>query len=361
MLPPAGSSRAEQWVAGGRTACAKDLVSRLSSVESIERIIALVGEKSDRKQLAHLGVDVRLSGEVPFEFGREIARLVETEQIDELAYFGGASAPLLEASALQELVDRVSAAPERFGIANNLHSTDWLLVNDAQAIAAHSHRLPSDNPFGWVLSREAGFKIESVEPSAASRLDIDTPSDLFLAWGHPAVGRNLAGYLKNLEPEIVRRIERIREVIGTPASTVAIIGRASAGIWKALVDRTQIWVRVFAEERGMVASHRLSRGEVRSLVATMLDESGPSGFVERLSGMADAVLWDTRVWMGTQSKWPGDADRFASDFGWVDQIEHKGLRELTAAINDSPVPILAGGYGVVGGGLYALLESLDQG
>jgi hypothetical protein len=93
----------------------------------------------------------------------------------------------------------------------------------------------------------------------------------------------------------------------------------------------------------------------------MLDESGPSAFVELLSGMADAVLWDTRVWMGTQSAWPGDADRFASDFGWVDQIEHKGLRELTAAINDSPVPILAGGYGVVGGGLYALLESLDQG
>jgi hypothetical protein len=75
--------------------------------------------------------------------------------------------------------------------------------------------------------------------------------------------------------------------------------------------------------------------------------------------MADGVLWDTRVWMGTKPNWPTDADRFAADLGWEDHIEDESLRALTHAINSSPIPILAGGYGVVSGGLYALLESLE--
>ncbi len=180
-----------------------------------------------------------------------------------------------------------------------------------------------------------------------------------MAWGHPELGSRLQTFLETMDPILKTKILSIKDVLKTPAYTLAVIGRASAHLWQKLVESTQIWVRLYVEERGMVASHRLARGEVRSLIAEMLDLLGPDQFINRLGSMADGVLWDTRVWMGTQAKWPTDADRFAADLEWVDLIEDEDLRALTRAINESPIPILAGGYGVVGGGLYALLESLE--
>jgi hypothetical protein len=64
--------------------------------------------------------------------------------------------------------------------------------------------------------------------------------------------------------------------------------------------------------------------------------------------------------MAHRGPWPSAADRFAADMGWDDQVEDSALRELTHAINNASIPIVAGGYGVVSGGLYALLETLDD-
>jgi hypothetical protein len=241
-----------------------------------------------------------------------------------------------------------------------LHSTDWLLLNQAETILAHRHRLPSDNPLGWVLSREAGVYVEALDPCAATRLDIDTPTDLLLAAEHPSLGPALAGFLEGTSSPKLTTIASLRSVMRTPASTLAVLGRSSAHTWQQLVSRTQIWVRLFVEERGMVASHRLAKGEVGSLIGQMLDLLGPDEFVNRLNGLADAALWDTRVWMGTLPEWPSDADRFAADLGWVDEVQNAPLRALTQSIEASSNPILAGGYGVVGGGLYALLETLPK-
>jgi hypothetical protein len=360
MLSPAGRSEAEQWVAAGKRACAQDLAQRLLAVSEIERVIAVVEDEEDDRILHSLGVEtLRPTGQV-FEFGSVLSDVIETESIRQLAYFGGASAPLLRGDAIAGFVDRVQASESPLAIANNLHSTDWLLINRADLLVAHSHRFPTDNPLGWVLSQEVGVPVVSAEPSAATRLDIDTPTDLFMAWAHPAKGSSLSEFLDGQSQEHKQKLSALQKTLGTPATTLAIIGRASAHLWQKLVTSTQIWIRLFVEERGMVASHRLARGEVQSLIGQMLDLVGPDDFIERLSTIADAALWDTRVWMGTRSEWPSDADRFASDLGWVEAIEDEGLRELTRALAESPIPILAGGYGVVGGGLYALLESMDD-
>jgi hypothetical protein len=74
--------------------------------------------------------------------------------------------------------------------------------------------------------------------------------------------------------------------------------------------------------------------------------------------MADGLLWDTRVWMGMGREWPSTSDRFASDLGRVDWIADKPLRDLTEASLKVDFPVLLGGYGVVAGGIYALLESI---
>jgi hypothetical protein len=56
--------------------------------------------------------------------------------------------------------------------------------------------------------------------------------------------------------------------------------------------------------------------------------------------------------------WPPEADRFAADVGWPEQVTDPALRRLTEAIADSRIPIVCGGHGVVAGAVLALLERL---
>ncbi len=109
----------------------------------------------------------------------------------------------------------------------------------------------------------------------------------------------------------------------------------------------------------MVASGRVARGEVRSMIGEMLDSWGAPEFIRRLAAMTNAVLWDTRVWMAHRGGWPPVGDRFAADLGWAEQVRDPALRDLTAAICSAPVPILTGGHGVVSGSVYALVETLE--
>jgi hypothetical protein len=208
------------------------------------------------------------------------------------------------------------------------------------------------------MQQEAQFDVRALPPSASSRLDIDTPADLLLLHGHPGIGRHCRDFLSQTDQPLLDGISNLQRVLQTPASTLSIIGRASSAVWKELEERTKIWVRIYVEERGMVASQRLARGEVQSLIADMVGELQPSGFLARLGQMSDAVIWDTRVWMGSRGTWPSAADRFAADLGWTKQISDEALRNLTIAMMESPIPVVAGGHGVVAGGLLALLETL---
>jgi hypothetical protein len=129
-------------------------------------------------------------------------------------------------------------------------------------------------------------------------------------------------------------------------------------MWSQLERKTQIWVRLFVEERGMVASGRLEHGEVRSLVAQALEDAGPRAFVQQLQLLSDAVLWDTRVWMAHRGSWPSAADRYAADLGWAREVRDRATRRLTREISRASIPILTGGHGVVSGSAYALLETM---
>jgi hypothetical protein len=222
-------------------------------------------------------------------------------------------------------------------------------------------RLPSDNQLGWVLQNEFKFKIETLSISGATRADIDTPSDLLMMHDHPNVGPRLQAFYSDESIPPLDRVKTIRKVLTTPASNLTLIGRASAHLWHELERKTQIWIRMFVEERGMVASGRVGRGEVQSLIAEIVDQWKPEEFLRYLGSISDAVLWDTRVWMAHHGGWPSKADRFASDLGWTAQIANPALKDLTQAVNQANFPIITGGHGVVAGGLYALLETLPSG
>lgn len=358
MTPPAGSSPAERWVAAGRMAAARDLLERLRAATWSGRFFVLAAEGPDRAALAAEGAVPWQGPSADFHFGRALAAFVVDQGVERLAYFGGASAPLLEPALLDAAVETLSESESPVAWVNNYYSTDWALFNHAGRVAAVAEQLTTDNPLGWVLSHDAGFSVRSFPPSAATRADIDTSSDLLLLAGHPHLGPHLSQFLSRTPANLLAKIDALRRVLLTPASTLTLIGRSSSHLWQCLERRTEIWVRLLVEERGMMASGRLARGEVCSLVGAMLDDWGPKRFIHTLASMSDAVLWDTRVWMASRRHWPSDADRFSADLGWADQVRDDKLRALTQAIGEAPIPILTGGHGVVAGCVYALVETL---
>lgn len=360
MTPPAGSTPAERWVSAGRLAAARDLTRQLLASDRVGSVFVLGAEAADREVLRKDGAIPWSAPQEPFHFGHALAAFVTEKEADRLAYFGGASAPLFEPGLLEQAVQDVDADEGPHVWVNNYYSTDWAILNHAVGLCSVADRLDTDNPLGWVLSHDAGYRVDSFPASAATRADIDTSSDLLMLSGHPRLGPSMRAFLAQAPGELLRKIDRLRDVMETPASTLTLIGRSSSHLWQSLERRTQIWVRLMVEERGMLASGRLARGEVQSLVGAILDEWGPERFVRELAAMSDAVLWDTRVWMASHGQWPSDRDRFAADLGWADQVEDSRLRALSEAIREAPIPILTGGHGIVAGSIYALVETLKS-
>jgi len=358
MIPPAGGpARAERWMAGARLAAARDLIDRLHMVKMADPVHILAAESIDREILREHADVVLDPLDMPFHFGRALCRMIP-EGAERIAYFGGASAPLLTIEALERMYTIGLEADPFTAQVNNWHSSDWLLMTQPEHLNPIADELPKDNALGWVLQHSGGYSVSAEEPSAATRGDIDTPADVCMIAAHPDAGEHLRAFIQANPVDLQQRCGAVLDVLRTPAASLALIGRTSADAWQRLVQVSKIWVRVFAEERGMAASGRMARGEVHSILAAAIEAMGQQAFMHELEQSADAVLWDTRVWMAHHHIWPSDADRFAADFGWVDQIQDADLRRLTEAQNSISIPMICGGHGVVSGGLYALLETI---
>jgi len=199
--------------------------------------------------------------------------------------------------------------------------------------------------------------VAGVRPSTS--MDLDTPSDLAVVARHPDV---LPRLREIVDDERLARIpvDAILKVLRGEALNVALIGRVSPLAWQAINKAARCWTRVMAEERGMVASGRLERGEVRSVLDPWLKARGFAGFFHDLAEMADAAIFDSRVLMAAQRVHADTADRFASDMYWLDAIHDPWLRDFTQAAAEASIPILLGGHSIVAGGLYALAEIIQR-
>jgi hypothetical protein len=358
MMAPHGSTPAEEWVSLGIQAAGLDLVQRIERLSIETQIYVLAAEPIDQTLMQQHGAIVLPTSKHDFHFGQALVNFIREYNLERMAYFGAGSAPLLPNEIIEERINQVIHSPNTIAVVNNLHSTDWGVFNICDDLLKIADRLPSDNQIGWVLQNEFGYDVQDLPISAASRADLDTPVDLLMLRSHPGVGDHLRDFLLNSVADQAERITEVQRIMATAASHLTIIGRASSRVWQEIEKRTQIWTRLFVEERGMVASGRMARGEVQSLVAEQVQQWGPEGFVQFLEEISDAVLWDTRVWMAHQGGWPSKADRFAADLGRVDEIESVPLKMLTQAVVEASIPIITGGHGVVAGGLFALLESV---
>jgi hypothetical protein len=340
-------------------AAARDLLELLLHTGRIERAVVATDDPAWGDTLADLPVDVDLDvpGE-PFHFGRRLAGLIARYDAQRVFYSGGASAPLLSAEVWNEVLIRLGET-DRVVVTNNLHSCDWVGFTPGTEMLPLIAKQRSDNSVAWVLANEAGLPVEGWPASAATRFDLDTPVDLLIVRRHPHAGPHLRRFLSGLRWES-ERLDDVLVAMARDGGSLAIIGRVSSAAWAELERATRCWVRVFAEERGMRASGRQERGEVRSLLADYLELVGVDGFLDELARLVDGVLFDNRVILAARGLWPSAADRFNSDLYRWEKVEDPFLRRLTQAAAEARVPVVLGGHSVVAGGLMALVEAFQM-
>lgn len=367
MLGDGGESPQEQLVSAAQRANTRDLVDLLRA-HNVERIV-LAAPHTD--WLADDASLIRADDlpDAPFHFGQRLAALIDAYRYDPALYFGGGSTPLLDSTLMETIIGIVTQAatpgdsnlPTRLALTNNLHSSDWI------GFTRTAHALPiladqrRDNSVAWALRENGGYEVRALSTlRPATAFDIDTPTDLALLAQHPDVLPHLRAALDDVRLTSIP-VEAVLNVLRQEAKTVALIGRVAPTAWGALNRVCRVWTRVIAEERGMVASEREARGEVRSMLLPMLESLGMEGFFARLAEMADAVLFDTRVLFAARGFTPSAADRYASDLLWHWAVEDDWLRAFTFAAATAPIPIVLGGHSLVAGGLHALLEIVQRG
>ena len=353
----ASSEPAVHLVQGGRQAAALDTLLQARDTGLFDALIAVTNDPTWASGLP-LDVIVDLDDtRHPFHFGRRLAGVIEFHNLTHVVYMGAGAAPLLSQDALAEVVEQVKGA-DSILVTNNLHSTDWAAFTPADTLADYTDRVGRDNMLAWVLHREAGMPVISQEPSAASRLDIDTPTDLLVLARHPRCMPKLASYLRQQELPVAQ-LDQALEVLRQTGSHVIVAGRVASSTWAALERSTLCWVRLLAEERGMVASGRQARNQVHSILGVLVEQLGMTGLFELFADWSDAVFWDNRVMMAHFGLWPSDDDRFAADLGWVDSVKDPFLKELAQHVHSAPIPVLCGGHSLVSGGLLAVLETIS--
>jgi hypothetical protein len=364
LIGEGGTTRQEQLVHQAVRASVLDLLDMLNA-QGVMPVVLAGPDLAWVPDRPNLICDL---DEVPFHFGRRLAGLIERYKLSPVMYFGAGSTPLLNQDMMglmhgmlyQSEYASGGRIPTHIALTNNLHSSDWLGIShttDALPIIRDAAR---DNSLAWMLQENWDFDVRvlaGVRP--VSSMDLDTPSDLAIVRQHPLCPPHL---LEVLNDPILDRVpmERIISDIARDGSRLALIGRVSPLAWQAISKATQCWIRAFSEERGMVASERLARGEVKSLLLTLYNDLGPDGFFAALAETSDVAIIDSRVLMAAASQYPSDADRFASDLFLSDEIENDWLRELASAAERAPIPVVLGGHGVVSGGLYALADIITE-
>lgn len=348
-------SPAERMVAGARRAITCDMVERALASEAFAPIIVSTNDGALARMLDRYPIEIEPdSPSESFHFGARLRELVIKYALPKVFYMGGGSGALLSATEMARIAEQLRAS-DRLLITNNFFSTDFAAFTPTRALEVIA--LPeTDNDLGWQLGEVAGLPIHELPRTAATQLDVDTPTDLMTMSGHPALGPHTRAYLESLNLDTAHIKAAMRYLMDREAE-VLVAGRVSATTWSYLERETACRVRLFSEERGMRASGRQARGQVRSVLGYLLDQVGVERFFVILGEMSRAVFLDSRVLLAHRRIWPSAADRFASDLRRPEAIADPFMRELTIAAINAPVPVVMGGHSLVAGGLYALVET----
>jgi hypothetical protein len=348
-------SEPEWMVSAARQAATLDLVERALTLPSLRPIVVATNASAFARRLRDFPIEVELDApDESFHFGQRLAALIAHYGMDRCFYMGGGAGPLLPAADMAAIAQDLLSAERRL-ITNNFYSSDFAAFVPTSVLL--DHPLPdNDNELGWLLGEDAGLPIRELPRSGATQFDIDTPMDLLTLAIHPEAGPHTRACLDSLTLD-TSALDAALPLMLDRDATILVAGRVSSATWRYVERETACSTRVLSEERGMRASGRQARGEVRSLLGYYLDAVGLERFFESLATMGQAVFLDNRVILAHRGSWPSAADRFHSDLRQPAQIADPFLRALTEAAMAAPVPVIMGGHSLVSGGMYALIEA----
>ncbi len=348
------SSPEETMMTEAWRAATLDWLDRAARVDGIGRMLVATNSEAfaARVLAAHPDAEIALDSGA-FHFGRRLRDLVSEYGLVAPFYAGGGSGIFLADGDLRWIAETVAHGENRL-VANNFYSSDFVAFTPGEAIGRVDPP-DTDNDLAWRLARQAGLEALALPPGTVSLFDLDTPVDLMIAGAHPACPPRLRAYLDGLGLDLMP-VLRALGVLRRPGARVLVAGRVGAAARAYLETHTPCSVMVLAEERGMRASGRMERGEVRTVLGHFIGERGPKALFQALAEVADLVLLDSRVLLSHLGRWPTNADRYRSDLFRPDGITDPALKALTEAAAESPVPVLFGGHSLVSGGLYALVD-----
>lgn len=351
-----GASRAsaiEAMLADAQEAIARDLIDRLLACPAFDAPIVATASPSFADALRDLPVRV-VPDEGGFHFGRLLADLIRRFGVERAFYVGGGAAPLLTIEELTTIASLLRSHDHAL-VANNFFSSDFLGFTPASAIGRIAPP-PMDNDLAFRLQREAGLRNVPLTRTPGTQMDVDTPTDLLILALHPGTGPWTRRFLRERDFD-TSRIENVSRFLTDPTAQVVVAGRVGSHVWSHLDTDLACRTRVFSEERGMRASGREARGEVRSLLGFHLEAVGPERFFAEISELGDAAFVDSRVLFNHLRIAPSASDRFYSDLLRADEIADPTVREFTRAAAAAKIPVVLGGHSLVAGGLWALIDA----
>ncbi len=355
------ASPVEAMVSAVWQAIALDIIGRAGRAAVFDRIVVATNSARFAQELEGaapgqipLGVEVDRG---PFHFGQRLQELVRRHQPGAAFYLGAGSGPLLSEEEMASAISRV-AGQRNAVTANNFYSADMVGFSPATALD-RIDLPPNDNDLAYRLVHQAGLGYLPMPRTTGSMFDVDTPTDLAILRLHPMAGPHTQRALAKLALDVIPLAAAL-PVVRDPMRQAIVAGRVSQAVWARLESDFGCGIRVFAEERGMRASGREERGEVKSLLGFLLEEVGPWDFFRRLADLAQAAFLDSRVLFHHCHWQVSAADRFSSDLLDAEHISHPQLQEFTIAAKESPIPVVLGGHSLVSGGLWALADVLSS-
>jgi hypothetical protein len=348
-------STPERMVSRTRQAVTLDLVERALTVPSLRPVVVATNSPDLAQRLSAYPILVDVDPpEEPFHFGRRLTGLIAGYGMERCFYLGGGAGPLLPESDLAAIADKILASDQQL-ITNNFYSSDFVAFAPTSVLLEYPQP-DSDNELAWLLGETAGLPIQELARTGATQFDVDTPADLLTLAAHPATGPHTRAYLDSLALD-TSHLDAALPLMLDRDATILVAGRVSSATWGYVERETACGSRILSEERGMRASGRQARGEVRSLLGYYLDAVGLDRFFKALATLGQAVFLDNRVIFAHRGMWPSAADRFYSDLREPAHIADPFVRALTEAAMAAPVPVIMGGHSLISGGIYALIEA----
>ena len=320
----------EEMMTRVRRAVLLDNLDKLKQVPLIKEIYLVTNDRVLAAEARAAGALVLVNNLPPasFHFGRALQELLVNYGLKKVFYFGGAGCPLITVAEIESIC-RLLLERERLLYTNNTQSADIVAFTVSGDL--DGAELPAaDNSLAWALRDHFGLEQELMPQSPGLLFDLDTPADLLVLGAGPFAGPRARAVLDSYDLDYTR-LEQAKAALCGYYEDLVLIGRVGGPVMERLNSTLKVRLRVFSEERGMKALGRIESGEVVSLLGLLLEHSGLNRFFEYLPRLCRCAFIDSRVLMAHYRYDLPDRERFLSDLGRWEQIEHPWLRIYPAA------------------------------